>query len=151
MLDVLAYLFQVFHHAEETPDLPRLTHELAEAGFEDDEIGEALAWLDEVDQVDFAAYAPLAGRHMARQLHPQELALLSAEAIGYWFSLERSGALDAAERELVLDRVHGHAPLHTGLERLQRLVLLAVWPQRHARAGFLIEDILFGRSDAVLH
>ncbi|GAA5784295.1 DUF494 family protein [Chitiniphilus shinanonensis] len=151
MLDVLAYLFQVFYHADGMPDVPKLASELADAGFEDDEIGEALAWLDDLGKVDLEPYAALAGRYLARQLHPDEADLLSPDALGYWYGLTQADALDAAECELVLDRVREAAPVGTGLERLQRLVLLAIWHKRHEHAALLIEDILFGRENATLH
>lgn len=151
MLDVLAYLFQVFFHAEGMPDVPKLASELADAGFEDDEIGEAMAWLGDLARLDDGPYAALAGRHLARQLHPQEIAAMSPEALRYWYGLAHAGALDAAQTELVLDRVRAAALTVCSVEQLKHWVLMVAWHKRRDGAVLLIEDILFGRDGATLH
>lgn len=151
MLDVLAYLFQAFFHADGLPDVPKLANELADAGFEEDEIGEAMAWLGDLARLDDGPYAALAGRHLERQLHPQEIAALSQDALRYWYGLAHAGALDAAQTELVLDRVRSAAPAITGIEQLKHWVLMVAWHKRQDGAVLLIEDILFGRDGATLH
>ena len=46
MFDVLMYLFETYYNPEACPDPDALVRKLSAAGFERDEIDEALDWLD---------------------------------------------------------------------------------------------------------
>ncbi|XZG69941.1 DUF494 family protein [Chitinibacteraceae bacterium HSL-7] len=151
MLDVLAYLFETFFHAEEMPDVPQLASELSAAGFAEDDIGAAMAWLGELARLDRRRYSALSGRFLERTLLPDELARLTDDAVHYWYQLTRSGALDAAQSEMVLDRMHLSDADVIDAEHLKRWVLMAVWGQNNAHAGLLVDDILFGGASPVLH
>ena len=45
MLDVLVYLFENYYHTDSYPDHDTLTRKLHAAGFENEDITEALDWL----------------------------------------------------------------------------------------------------------
>mgnify|MGYP001770310173 CR=1 FL=1 len=45
MFDILVYLFESYIHADACPESDQLARKLAAAGFEDEEISEALEWL----------------------------------------------------------------------------------------------------------
>ena len=51
MFDILVYLFENFFHADAYPEPEQLALKLSAAGFEDEEISEALQWLDELQEV----------------------------------------------------------------------------------------------------
>ncbi|WP_432723737.1 DUF494 domain-containing protein [Jeongeupia wiesaeckerbachi] len=150
MLDVLAYLFQQYYDADGEPDMPQLARRLSGAGFDDDEIRDALAWLSELPQLDVGAYAALS-IDGPRMLHPIEAHKLSDEAIAYWHSLEASKVLSPEERELVLDRVLRDDAGEVEADRLKLIVLMVVWRKRDELSNLLIEEILFGRDGATLH
>jgi Smg protein len=46
MFDVLVYLYETYWRPDACPDHAQLTRKLSAAGFESDEIQEALVWLD---------------------------------------------------------------------------------------------------------
>ena len=45
MFDILVYLFESYIHADACPEPDQLTRKLSAAGFEQEEISEALEWL----------------------------------------------------------------------------------------------------------
>ena len=49
MFDVLVYLYENYLHAGECPTEDHLVLKLSAAGFEDDDISDALAWLAELN------------------------------------------------------------------------------------------------------
>ena len=52
MFDVLVYLFENFYQTEQYPDQDTLTRKLSAAGFENEDINEALHWLKEITPRD---------------------------------------------------------------------------------------------------
>ena len=150
MLEVLAYLFEQFYQTDSEPDVSLLATKLASAGFEQEDIAQALTWLAELNHIDTARYASL-GHLPLRHLHPAELARFDEEALDYWLYLQTAHVLGSAERELALDLVMGAAPGEITQERLQLIVLMVVWRKRDELSNLLIEEILFGREGFAQH
>ena len=57
MFDILVYLFESYIHADACPEPDQLSRKLSAAGFEQEEISEALEWLNGL-------------RRVARDIHP---------------------------------------------------------------------------------
>lgn len=152
MLEVLAYLFEQFYNADGLPDVSQLAKKLSLAGFEGEDIHDALAWLGELKQIDATPYRALDTQSGAlRSLQPIELARFSDEAAQFLFSLDAAKILTAGERELVLDRVWREPEGEVSVERIKLIVLMVIWQKRDALSNLLIEDLLFGRDGAALH
>lgn len=152
VLEVLAYLFEQFYNADGLPDMSQLARKLSLAGFEGEEIHDALAWLSELKQIDVAAYQQLDTTTLGfRSLHPMELERLSEDAAAFLYSLDATKILSAGERELVLDRVWREPDGEVALERIKLLVLMVIWQKRDALSNLLIEELLFGREGFALH
>ena len=75
MFDILVYLFENFFHAEAYPEPEQLALKLSAAGFEDDEISEALQWLDGLREAGSDSLptiaTPAAGQHDGAGQDPQ--------------------------------------------------------------------------------
>lgn len=152
MLEVLAYLFEQFYNADGLPDVSQLAKKLSLAGFEGEDIHDAMAWLGELKQIDVAPYRALDVQSGAlRSLQPIELARFSDEAAQFLFALDDAKILSAGERELVLDRVWREPEGEVSVERIKLIVLMVIWQKRDALSNLLIEDLLFGRDGAALH
>ncbi|QLG88594.1 DUF494 domain-containing protein [Chitinibacter bivalviorum] len=152
MLEVLAYLFEQFYNADGLPDVSQLAKKLSLAGFEGEDIHDALAWLGELKQLDAAPYRALDGLNLAhRSLLPIELERFSDEAAEFIFALDATKTLTIGERELVLDRVWREPEGEITCERIKLIVLMVIWHKRDALSNLLIEDLLFGRDGAALH
>jgi Smg protein len=152
MLEVLAYLFEQFYNADGLPDMSQLAKKLSLAGFEGEDIHDALTWLGELKQIDAAPYLALDQMGLAyRSLLPLELERFSDDAAEFLFSLDAARILTAGERELVLDRVWREPEGEITCERIKLIVLMVIWQKRDALSNLLIEDLLFGRDGAALH
>ena len=152
MLEVLAYLFEQFYNADGLPDMSQLAKKLSLAGFEGEDIHDALTWLSELKQIDVAPYQKLDTNELGfRSLHPIELERMSEEAALFFHALDATRVLSAGERELVLDRLWREPDGEVALERIKLIVLMVIWQKRDALSNLLIEELLFGREGFALH
>jgi Smg protein len=142
MYDILAYLFENCQQAEVADDRDRVARKLSAAGFGDSDISEALHWLAGVLRAPEPGGAPLPDRRSSfRAFAPRETAKLDAECRGFVITLEQSGILNAATRELVLERslaASGHA---LSLDQLKLIVLMVLWNQHTPTSQLLAEDL----------
>jgi Smg protein len=146
MFDILVYLVENYFHSGQLPDAATISKRLSAAGFEDDDISEALSWLsgfeppvgignDEafVRSVGFRIYAN------------EELAKLTAEARGFILFLEDSDIISAPQRELIIERVLALAEPGVDLEKIKLIVLMVLWSQQKAVDSLVLE--LLASSD----
>ena len=111
MFDILMYLFENYVHSEMevVVDHDELTDELTRAGFHEQEIGKALAWLERLadlqDSQDHPYLTQAAPVASFRAYTPEEQARLDVQCRGFLLYLEQIGVLDFATREMVIDRV----------------------------------------------
>lgn len=153
MFDVLAFLFEQYFSLENCPDRTTLAKQLSAAGFDEEDIGEALDWLSEFDELDVAPYALLDERTevMPRVLHPREEARLLPEAQAFFHYLCSSGALSAGQREMLIDRLMQSNAQSIDEEATKRVALMVLWRQGDDLANLLIEELLFSESDGHMH
>ena len=143
MFDVLVYLFENYIHAEACPAPDQLARRLAAAGFEDDEISEALDWLSELNhvagnqpQVD----APSNGS--VRIYVAEEMAKLGREGHGFLTFLESAGVLDARAREVIVDRIMALPDPYLSIGRLKVIVLMVLWKEARPMDSLLVDELL---------
>jgi Smg protein len=142
MYDILAYLFENCQQAEIADDRDRVARKLSAAGFDDSDISEALHWLAGVLRVPQVSGAPLPDRRASfRAFAPRETAKLDAECRGFLITLENSGILNAATRELVLERSLAASGHSLSLEQLKLIVLMVLWNQHTPTSQLLAEDL----------
>jgi Smg protein len=154
ILDVLLYLFE--HSFYEDPDAVRdrdsLQNGLLQAGFSPTEINKAFDWLDELARQRPAASAPRDVAGPVRLYVEQELAKLDRETLGFLMFLEQQGILDAAQRELVLDRVMALDQEEIDLDDLKWVVLMVLFNQPGAEAAYAwMENQMFEDEPEPLH
>ncbi|WP_269531386.1 DUF494 family protein [Chitinimonas sp. BJYL2] len=153
MFDVLAFLFEQYFSLENCPDRSTLAKQLTAAGFDEDEIDEALDWLNEFDELDTKAYALLdeRGAALPRVLHPREEARLTPEGQSLFHYLSSSGALRTGQRELIIDRLMQSTAVNVDAEAVKRVALMVLWRQGDDLANLLIEELLFSGLDGTMH
>ena len=154
ILDVLLYLFE--HYFYEDPDAVRdrdsLQNGLLQAGFSPTEINKAFEWLDELSRQRPAASAARAIDGPVRMYVAQELEKLDRETLGFLMFLEQQGILDAAQRELVLDRVMALDQEEIDLDDLKWVVLMVLFNQPGAEAAYAwMESQMFEDEPEPLH
>jgi Smg protein len=142
MYDILVYLFENCQQAELAYDRERVAKKLSAAGFEDSDISEALHWLAGVLRAPHAVREPLPdARASFRAYAPRELAKLDAECRGFLLTLEHSGILSAATRELVLERALAASGDTLSLEQVKLVVLMVLWNQQTPTSRLVAEDL----------
>src|SRR5690625_7263500 len=106
MFDVLVYLFENYYTPEACPDADALANKLAAAGFEHDDINDALGWLYGLAQTteQCVELAQLPVTDSQRIYTDSEYQALGQQSIGFISFLESSGVFPDALLEILIDR-----------------------------------------------
>ena len=155
VLDVLMYIFDNYMEddVELFPDQELLKDRLIEAGFLDQQVDKAFAWLESLaekkenpgalHQSDFPSL---------RLFNDQELDRLNSSCRGFLLFLEQAGVLSSHERELVIDRIMALETDEIDLLQLKWVVLMVLFNQPDKEAAITwMEDIVMDDFNANLH
>jgi Smg protein len=155
VLDVLMYIFDNYieEDIEFVPDQESLKDQLVEAGFRDQQIEKAFAWLEGLatykthpDAINLSELPSL------RLFSSQELDRLDAECRGFLLFLEQAKVLNSHERELVIDRIMALESDDIDLQQLKWVVLMVLFNQPDKEAAITwMEDIVMDDINANLH
>ncbi|MES0873075.1 DUF494 family protein [Sinimarinibacterium thermocellulolyticum] len=148
VLDVLMYLLENYQQGEFTDadNQDALHEELVAAGFADDQVRQAFAWLD-----GLAAQRQLPivfGPGGAMRLYArEEAAKIPLDCRGFLLYLEQLGILDAGLRELVIDRLMALKE-EIDLERVKWVCLLVLMNQPDAEEAFgHLEEMVYYQGE----
>jgi Smg protein len=142
MYDILVFLFENCQQAELAYDRERVAKKLSAAGFEDSDISAALHWLAGMQRAQHVVSEPLPDlRASFRAYAPRELAKLDAQCRGFLLTLEQSGILSAATRELVIERALAATGDALNVEQLKLVVLMVLWNQQMPTSRLVAEDL----------
>lgn len=148
MFDIFVYLFENYVHADACPESDQLARKLSAAGFEDDEISEALDWLNGLRRVSADLPAILAPRVDAVRIYaPEEEARLDVDCRGFITFLENAGVLDATMRELVIERALALTGFRLNVHRFKIIVLMIMWQQDQPLDALILDELLTGDED----
>ena len=154
VLDILIYLFENYFDAElelaPEPDRDTLKEELERAGFSEREVGRALEWLEQLC-ADPERAGSIPPSRSIRVFDPREHARLDNDCRGYILYLENIGIVNAAQRELVIDRLLALDSRQIDIEQVKWVVLMVLFSQPGQENALLrMEDLVFdGRAEAV--
>lgn len=158
MFDILMYLFENFVHSEQevVVDHDELTDELTRAGFHQQEISKALAWLERLADLQNAkadSYLVQAAPTTAiRTFTAAEEARLDVASRGFLLYLEQMGVLDFTTREMVIDRVMELDANRFSLDDLKWVVLMVLFNvPGHEQAYSQMETMLFEEPTGPMH
>jgi Smg protein len=160
VLDILLYVFDRYMF-DETPEVPErdvLAQDLASAGFGEANVERALDWL--ADLAGERSRATLPGssdtgprqRPALRLYSPAEMARLSVECRGLLLSLEEVSILNAAQRELVIDRLLALDVEDLSQEQVRWVVLMVLSSQPgQEQACARMETLVFDSDSGATH
>jgi Smg protein len=152
MFDVLVFLYENYSALSACPDFEVLTRRLADAGFDEHEIADAMVWLHELASVTLSSRTQYgADAQPFRVYASQEYASLGAAAIGFIASLDRDGQLNPAQREIVIERAAALGETPVSLERLKIIVLMVLWSQSVDVDLMLLQELLEDDPRQPLH
>ena len=143
MFEVLVYGYENYWQGTACPEFDRLGRKLTAAGFEAEEIRDALVWLDGLNvaaQCTQASRGALESSDAGAPLRMQaqssdslriysvaEQEHLGAQSLGFVSFLESSGVLPPPMREIVLDRAMAAPGNPVLLDDLKIIVLMVYW------------------------
>ncbi len=148
MFDILVYLFENYVRAEACPESEHLARKLTAAGFEHEEISEALEWLSGLRESTASRPTIVAPRSDTVRIYaPEEESRIDVECRGFLVFLESAGVLDPTMRELIIDRALALDGFSLNLHRLKVIVLIVMWQQDRALDTLILDELLTGEGD----
>ena len=157
MFDVLMYLFETYIHneAEMRVDQDRLTRDLTDAGFEREDIFNALMWLEKLADYQEGLVEPmqLASDPLSVRIFTQEESQrLDASCRGFLLFLEQIQVLNLETREMVIERVMALDTAEFELEELKWVILMVLFNLPGCENAYQqMEELLFETNEGMLH
>jgi Smg protein len=146
VIDILVYLFENYL-PDACPEPALLARKLSAAGFEQEEISEALNWLDGLEHSETVVVRLREGSGI-RVYDEREQARLSVECRGFLSFLEHAGTLDPGLRETVVERSLALSDGEISLSKLKVIVLVVLWRRQHEFDALILEELLSGEDDS---
>ena len=151
MFDVLVYLYENYWRPDACPAAPQLSRKLSAAGFESDEIEEALQWLDGL--AERGGHAPVAPQQpTSRRIYTAaERECLGDDSVSFLGFLESAGVLPAQLREVVVERAMaaGRGPID--VEDLKIIVLMVFWSLGEEPDALILDELFVDDQDRLIH
>jgi Smg protein len=150
MFDVLVYLYETYWRPDACPDHAQLTRKLSAAGFERDEIQEALSWLDGLAGAA-QSYSGKQGAQAMRVYSNLEHDLIGEESLGFISFLESAGVLPPPMREMVIDRAMAVGAEPIELDDLKVIVLMVFWSLGEEPDALILDELFVAPEERVVH
>ena len=151
MFEILMYLFESYFDAGSYPDPDKLSRKLSAAGFEGEDISEALTWLSALQEQNPENYPDSLEHTGQRHFAELELQLISDEARQFLMFSEQQNLISAVEREIIIDRSVALKQEHLALDKLKLIMLMVLWNRHQDLDPLLIEELLTPLHSAQLH
>ena len=171
MFEVLVYVYENYWQGDACPEFQRLGRKLTAAGFEAEEIQEALIWLDGLNaaakstqislpdglpsepvEADKALRRiPAQSSHSLRIYSVAEQTHLGAESLGFVCFLETSGILPPYMREVVIDRAMAAPGDPVPLDDLKIIVLMVYWSFGEEPDALVLDELCDDTESRLAH
>jgi Smg protein len=144
MFDILVYLFENYYQAQAYPDYDTLERKLHAAGFENDDIQDALDWLNTLTRRpdDEGLPESLDTRTSFRGYSADESSKLTLESRGFIAFLESARILTPLLRELIIERAMALPSDAVGLDTLKVIVLMVLWTRRGNVDALILDELI---------
>ena len=151
MFEVLVHLHETWFDCESCPDPDTLSIKLRAAGFDEEDVDDALTWLTGL-ATDEATRLPdaFAERASFHAYTAAETRSLSAACRGYLAFLEERGIVDAIEREIIIERAQALPHGAPDLAQLRVVILIVLWAEGTVLDSLALEELLPGDDTQAL-
>ena len=174
MFEVLVYVYENYWQGAACPEIDRLGRKLMAAGFEAEEIQEALIWLDGLNiaakgtqislpdtpenqsgEASDTSAAP--ARMQAQSINSlriysvAEQAHLGAQSLGFVCFLETSGVLPPHMREIVMDRAMAAPGDPVSLDDLKIILLMVYWSFGEEPDALVLDELCDDTEGRLAH
>jgi Smg protein len=171
MFEVLVYVYENYWQGAACPEIDRLGRKLIAAGFEAEEIQEALVWLEglniaakgtQVDAPDSpsgeesdSGVSPARMQAQAsnslRIYSVAEQTHLGAQSLGFVCFLETSGILPPHMREIVMDRAMAAPGDPVSLDDLKIIILMVYWSFGEEPDALVLDELCDDTEGRLAH
>ncbi len=151
MFDILMFLFESYFYAGNYPDSDKLSLKLSAAGFEDEDIHQALTWLSGLKQLSHADYPAAINCGGDRCYADLEIKRISPEALRFLTFWEHHKMITPVEREMILDRAVALGRENLPLGKVKLIALMVLWNQHEKLDPMIVEDLLTPVDSGRLH
>ena len=152
MFDILVYLFENYYQTDLYPDQDVLTRKLTAAGFEHEDISDALTWLQGLSATENSTLPKSLAESTAFRGYAEiEANKLGVEGRGFLAFLEGAKVLTPLLREIIIDRAMALAEDRVSIEKLKVIVLMVLWNQQHSIDSLILEELLSNRAHLLMH
>ena len=172
MYDVLVFVYENYWRGDACPEAEQLGRKLSANGFEDEEIRDALQWLDGLslatqgiqltrneDDDSVTVGAPLAPTELALAPSPDAMRVysvaeqdhLGADCLGLLSFLDSAQALPAGMREVVIERAMAAPGDPVALEELKIILLMVHWSTGIEPDALVLDELCDDPADRVAH
>ena len=155
VIDVLIYIYETYMDGDQPvpADHVVMQAELLEAGFQQQEIGKAFDWLDELaSNQGTLAYNGGTSLPSVRVYTDAESRKLDTEIRGMLLFLEQNGILAPVSREIVIERAMALEAEELTADDIKWIVLLVLVNQPGQEAAFtLMQDLVYNGLPEYLH
>ncbi len=155
MFEVLTFVYENYDPGQCCPEAAHLQRKLSAVGFDADEIGDALTWLQGLEgaaQPALQVPALIQPQPGSMRIYPRyEQFHLGHLALGYLSFLESACAMPATIREVVIDRAMAAPGGPVALEDLKVIVLMVYWRFGQEPDALLIDELCGDASYQPVH
>ena len=169
MFEVLVYVYENYWQGAACPESDRLGRKLMAAGFDADEIQQALIWLEglnvaargtqlsppdtsaESSQPNHSADVQAQSGNSLRVYSVAEQTHLGAQSLGFVSFLDTAGMLPPHMREVVLDRAMAAPGDPVALDDLKIIVLMVFWSFGKEPDALLLDELCEDTEGRLAH
>lgn len=151
MFDILMYLFESYFSSGGYPESEKLTVKLTAAGFEEEDISQAVEWLSGLKQLSLADYPDAINQSGVRcyaEFERQRISVDGLFFISYW---EQNKLITPVEREMIIDRAVALGRDSLPLDKVKLITLMVLWNQHDELDPMIIEELLTLADNSQLH
>ena len=169
MFEVLVYVYENYWQGDACPELHQLSRKLTVAGFEAEEIHDALVWLNGLNiaaqstqilrpagadatlltENTLAIQRQLSSSIRVYSINEQEH--IGAEALGFVSFLESAGVLPPHMREITIDRAMAAPGSPVLLDDLKIIVLMVYWSFGEEPDALVLDELCDDTEFRVAH
>jgi len=144
MFDVLVFMFENYFTNHALPDNKTMEQELAEAGFEQNDIAGAFDWFQEMKLMLTAPELDYDHSSSAtRAFAPSELKKINLESLSFIIFLQQAGIINDVERDLIIDRAMALKQARIKIEEMRWITMMALWNKGREKDYAFVEDAVF--------
>lgn len=148
VLDTLLYLFDYLVYEKKTrPTVDEMHEELGAAGFAQDDIDRALAWLSDLNDLQEGNMLKPPSRKSIRQFTALEMTKISEEGRGFLYQLTQMGVIDTRLREILIQKLMVLDEEEISLDDMKWVTLMAIFNRPGCEAESIwLEQLIMNES-----